>query len=154
MTVEVVASIFEGPGRPGDFGWMIDRPEWADALFVFNDNAEQFLAFRRDPGGARGCSPGGGNAVVRPYRCIDPPRAAGVPTGAHGQGYAALTAEARAVIDDAIGVIAELLGTGRYRRLVYSAADASGGLGTGIFRVGDEVRAYIVESLRHVAAAA
>ena len=35
-----------------------------------------------------------------------------------------------------------------YRRIVYSAADGSGQLGTGIFDVGDDVRAYIVERLR------
>lgn len=150
--MELVASIFEGPDRPGDFSWMIEQPEWADALFVFNDNAEQFLAFRRDPAGRAGCSAGGGNAVIRPYRCVDPPRAAGVPTGAGGRGYPSLTTEARAVIDDAVAVITELVATGRYRRLVYSAADASGRLGTGIFHVGDDVTTYIVDSLRHLVA--
>lgn len=148
--MELVASIFTGPGQAGDFGWMIEQPGWADALFVFNDNAEQFLAFRRDRSGGAGCSPGGGNAVIRPYRCVDPPRAAGIPTGAGGRGYPSLTTEARAVIDEAIGVIADLLASGRYRRVVYSAADPSGRLGTGIFRVGDDVATYIVESLRRV----
>ena len=59
----------------------------------------------------------------------------------------------RAVIDDAVAVIRELLATGRYDRVVYSAADDSGGLGTGIFDVGDDVKAYIVAQLRGLASA-
>ena len=47
-----------------------------------------------------------------------------------------LTDEARATIDAALAVIADLLATGRYDRVVYSAADESGALGTGIFVVG------------------
>ena len=89
--MELVPSRFDGRGRPGDFAWMITRPEYADALFVFNDNEEQFRAFQRDPTGGAGLSPGGGNATVRPYRGADPPRAAGIPTGQGGQGYARLT---------------------------------------------------------------
>jgi hypothetical protein len=63
---------------------MIEQPDWADALFVFNDNEEQFRAYRRDPADPRGCTRGGGNAAIRPYRCTEPPRAAGIPTGVGG----------------------------------------------------------------------
>ncbi len=146
--MELVPSRFEGRGRPGDFAWMITRPEYADALFVFNDNEEQFRAFQRDPAGGAGLSPGGGNATVRPYRGADPPRAAGIPTGQGGQGYPRLTPEAREAIDDAIQLIADLLATGAYQRVVYSAANADGDLGTGIFEVGDDVKRYIVDGLR------
>jgi hypothetical protein len=132
---------------------MISRAEYADALFVFNDNEEQFLAFRRDPHGRAGLSPGGGNATVRPYRGSDPPRAAGIPTGRGGQGYEVLTADARTVIDDALDLISELLATGRYGRVVYSAANDDGELGTGIFEVGDDVKRYIVSGLRKLAPA-
>ena len=145
--MELVGSVFTGRGRAGDFGWMIEQPEYADALFVFNDNEEQFRAYQRDRTGGAGCSRGGGNAVIRPYRCADPPRAAGVPTGAHGGGYRELTDAVRAVIDDAFAVIGELLASGRYARVFYSA-DADGGLGTGIFTVAGDVKAYIVDKLR------
>jgi hypothetical protein len=145
--MEVIGSQFAGAGRSGDFAWMIEQDEYADALFVFNDNEEQFRAYQRDRTGGAGCSRGGGNAVIRPYRCADPPRAAGVPTGAHGGGYSALTDDVRGVIDDAFAVIGELLATGRYARVFYSA-DADGGLGTGIFTVADDVKAYIVDKLR------
>ena len=152
MSITVHGSVFRGPRRDGDFGWMIEQDDYADALFVFNDNEEQFLAFVKDPGGDRGCSAGGGNAVIRPWRCADPPRAAGVPTGTlQAGGYPALTPETRAVIDDALGRIGALVATGRYRRLFYSASP-HGGLGTGIFAVGDDVREYIVSGLKGLGA--
>jgi hypothetical protein len=146
--MELVPSRFEGRDRPGDFAWMITRPEYADALFVFNDNEEQFRAFRLDPTSPAGLSPGGGNATVRPYRGAEPPRAAGVPTGRAGQGYPALTPDAREAIDDALQLIADLLATRAYRRVVYSAANDDGDLGTGIFDVGDDVKRHIVNGLR------
>ncbi|MGA7689737.1 MAG: hypothetical protein WCA29_10990 [Jiangellales bacterium] len=73
-----------------------------DALFVFNDNESQFRAYRADRAGGAGCSPGGGNAVIRPYR------------------------------------------------RVFSSADAGDPalLGTGTFRVGDDVRRSVVTRLR------
>ncbi|HSK42210.1 MAG TPA: hypothetical protein VK943_20760, partial [Arenibaculum sp.] len=111
---------------------MIELPEYADALFIFNDNEEQFRAFRDGKDG--GCAAAAGIAAIRPYRCEDPPRAAGIPTGTlAGGGYAALTPEVRRVIDDAVAHIRTLIGTGRYRRIFYSAADATSALGTGIF---------------------
>jgi hypothetical protein len=130
---------------------MLTRPEHADSLFVFNDNETQFRAFRRQPDSGPGCSPGGGNAVVRPYRCQDPPRAAGIPTGDAG-GYPRLDEHARATIDDAIDVIRDLLASGRYRRVYFSASPEDPNLlGTGIFEVGEDVRRYIVAQLRALA---
>jgi hypothetical protein len=145
--ISVVGSVFAGRGRAGDFAWMIDQPEYADALFVFNDNEGEFRAHQRHAPGARQCHAGGGNAVIRPYQCQDPPRAAGIPTG-DSQGYPRLTDTARAAIDDALAAIRALLATGRYQRVFYSAADDSGALGTGIFVVGDDVKRYIVDGLR------
>jgi hypothetical protein len=152
-TMELIGSIFQGRGQLGDFTWMITLPDYADALFVFNDNAEEFRAHQRHEPGSGRCHAGGGNAAIRPHQCRQPQRAAGVPTGAGGRGYPSLDDDARQTIDDAVAAIAALLATGDYRRLVYSAADDSGDLGTGIFVVGDDVRAYIVEQLRQVAAA-
>jgi hypothetical protein len=146
--VEIIGAVFQGPGRYGDFAWMLTEPQYDDALFVFNDNESQFRAFRRDPQAGAGCTPGGGNAVIRPYRCQVPPRAAGIPTG-DGGGYPALDDHARAVIDEAVGVLGELLAGGRYRRVFYSASPTDPELlGTGIFAVGDDVRRYVVAQLR------
>ncbi|MHC5009420.1 MAG: hypothetical protein ACYTG6_00540 [Planctomycetota bacterium] len=150
--MQVVGSIFDGAGREGDFAWMIQQERYARALFVFNDNEEQFLAYRRDPTSRSGCAPGGGNATIRPYRCQQPPRAAGIPTGAGGRGYEALTVDVQARIDEAIEVIEALLATGHYDAVVYSS-DGHGGLGTGIFRVAEGVKAYIVERLEGLAEA-
>jgi hypothetical protein len=145
--MELVPSTFAGRGCAGDFAWMIEQPEYADALFVFNDNEGEFRAHQRHAPGARRCHAGGGNAVVRPYQCQDPPRAAGIPTGDRG-GYPRLTDDARAAIDDALAAITTLLAAGGYERVIYSAADDSGALGTGIFDVGDDVKRYIVSGLR------
>ena len=82
-----------------------------------------------------------------PYQCDDPPRAAGIPTGDAG-GYPRLTDGARAAVDDAVAAIRSLVASGRYQRVIYSAADDSGALGTGIFVVGDDVKRYIVDGLR------
>ena len=40
---------------------------------------------------------------------------------------------------------------GRYGRIVYSAENAAGDLGTGIFQVSGDVKRYIVEGLRRLA---
>jgi hypothetical protein len=130
---------------------MINRPEYADALFIFNDNEQQFRAHRGHAPGSGQCHAGGGNAVVRPYQCRLPQRAAGIPTGSQG-GYPGLDDHVRAVIDEALDAIAELGSTGEFARIIYSAADEGGELGTGIFTVGADVRAYIVHGLRRVAA--
>jgi hypothetical protein len=149
--MQITGAVFAGPRQAGDFAWMLTQAEYDDALFVFNDNESQFRAYRNDPTGGAGCSRGGGNAVIRPYRCQQPPRAAGVPTG-DGGGYARLDGHARTVIDEAIGVIAELLTTGRYRRVFYSVDPHHPDLlGTGIFQVGDDVRRYVVAQLRALA---
>jgi hypothetical protein len=150
--MELIGSVFAGGGKPGDFTWMITQPEYADALFIFNDNQEEFRAHQRHAPGSGRCHRGGGNAAVRPFQCQEPQRAAGIPTGASGQGYQRLDDDVRAVIDEALAAVHALLDTNRYSRVIYSAADRSGDLGTGIFSVGDDVRAYIVEGLRRVVA--
>jgi hypothetical protein len=152
-TMEVIGVAFDGPGRHGDFAWMLQSGEYDDALFVFNDNEAQFRAFREDPHGGPGCRPGGGNTVIRPFRCQDPPRAAGIPTG-DGGGYPRLDDHARAVIDEALEVVRDLVATGRYRRVFHSASsDDPDLLGTGIFEVGEDVRRYVVQRLRGLAEA-
>jgi hypothetical protein len=127
---------------------MIRQPEHVDALFVFNDNEEEFRAHQHHAPDSHGCGPGGGNAAVRPYQCDDPPRAAGSPTGSHGAGYARLDAQVRLVLDDALGRVATMVATGRFTRLYYSVGDDPDDLGTGIFTVGPDVRRYIVAGLR------
>lgn len=145
--MELIGVKFKRPGEYGDFRWMIGRDEYADSLFVFNDNEEQFRLHRRVPHPPEACAPGGGNAVIRPYQCRVPPRAAGIPTGAGGRGYVEVSEHVKKVLDTAVEDIGQLLETGHYKRVFYSS-DGAGGLGTGIFSVAKEVKAYVVEVLR------
>ena len=142
--MQVIKSRFSGPGQDGDFSWMIDRPEYARSLFIFNDNEMQFIAFHT--GHAAGFTAGGGNAAIRPYQGHSPIRAAGIPTG-EKSGYQHLDLNVRALVDDAMAHIQRLLKSGNYDEVIFSYDAANDSLGTGIFVVGDEVKSYIYQSL-------
>ncbi len=150
MSVQVIGLVFSGVKKEGDFNWMAQQIQYADALFVFNDNAEQFLHHRAAPTDTSGpgCTPGGGNAIIRPLQCQTPPRAAGIPTGSHGRGFDTLDTTAKELIDQAIASIEQVVRQYGYKRIFYSAQDASGILGTGIFRVGHDVKQYITDRLK------
>jgi hypothetical protein len=145
MTIKVVRSTYRGFGVLGDYLWMIDQPEFARALFIFNDNEEQFDAYVA--GEASGFTAGGGNAAIRPLRKHLPPRAAGVPTGKHGRGYSALDATTKKKIDEALAIVESLLKTGNYDQIVVSTSKDGDTIGTGIFEVAREVRDYIYQRL-------
>jgi hypothetical protein len=142
--MQVIKSRFLGPGQDGDFSWMIDRPEYARSLFIFNDNEMQFIAFHT--GHAAGFTAGGGNAAIRPYQGHSPIRAAGIPTG-EKSGYQHLDLNVRALVDDAMAHIQRLLTSGNYDEVIFSYDAENDTLGTGIFHVADEVKSYIYQSL-------
>ena len=146
FTFQAIPSIYVGGGRDGDFSWMEKRPEHADTLFIFNDNEEQFLAFVR--GETLGFAAGGGNAAIRPLRGEDPPRAAGVPTGRDRRGYQNLDGPTKAVINQSLTVIQELVNTGRYKRLIFSKDKELDTLGTELYGPVDEVKQYIYDQLK------
>jgi hypothetical protein len=102
--MRVIGFVFSGRGQDGDFSWMIEQDRYKDALFIFNDNEGQYKEHRDNPGDLTGpgCQPGGGNAVIRPYQCSTPPRAAGIPTGPN---YDHVTPDVKHTIDDAIAAI-------------------------------------------------
>ena len=145
MRIDVIRSIFNGAGILGDYVWMSSRPEFARALFIFNDNEEQFNAFVE--GEWSGFVAGGGNAAIRPLRELVPPRAAGIPTGKNGLGYSVLDASTKTKIDEALAVIDALLETGNYDQVVIPSSEEGNTLGTGIFEVARDVRDYIYERL-------
>lgn len=141
---QLVPSSYDGPNKVGDFAWMIKRPEYSDALFIFNDNEEAFTKVS--------CKKGQGNAVIRPYQCEKPPRSTGISTGNYipgvvNAGYSSLTPSAKKMIDNGIQKLRDILAAGSYKRVFYSA-NKKGELGTGIFRVGDDVKKYIVSELK------
>ncbi len=151
FTFQAIPSIYVGGDRDGDFSWMEKRPEHADTLFIFNDNEEQFLAFVR--GDRSGFSGGGGNAAVRPLRGEDPPRAAGVPTGratagSKNPGYQDLDGPTKAVINQSLAVIQELVNTRRYKRLIFSKDKHRETLGVYIYGPEYEVKQYIYDQLK------
>jgi len=141
--VKVRGSVFTKPHADGDFLWMIESNRYPNALYVFNDNADDHFSGRQ----------GGGNAVVRPFnkhgQKPKPAKSAGVCTGAFGIGFQSLSPDVKKIIDRDIAEIRELLATGNYDLLIYSATkEAPDLLGTGIFQVGSDVRSYIVKQLR------
>jgi hypothetical protein len=142
--MKVTKSQFTGSNCVGDFSWMIDRPEYARSLFIFNDNEMQFIAFHT--GHEAGFTAGGGNAAIRPYQGHSPIRAAGIPTG-EKSGYQHLDLNVRALVDDAMAHIQRLLASGNYDEVIFSYDAANDTLGTGIFLVADEVKSYIFQSI-------
>jgi hypothetical protein len=68
-----------------------------------------------------------------------------VPTG---PGYDRLTSHVKTVIEEAVATVGRVARQHGYRRVIYSAANPQGDLGTGIFQVGEDVKRYIVEQLR------
>ena len=142
--MKIRKSVFQRSGVDGDFRWMIQQPEFARSLFVFNDNASQFNAFHE--GKPSGLSAGGGNAIIRPYQGSKPQRAAGVPTGDHG-GYSELSPEIKQTIDRAIKYIKELLNSGDYDEVVISYDPMFDTIGAGIFNPHPSVKKYIYEVL-------
>lgn len=144
----VVPVTFEGPDRFGDFFWMGRQPEFAHTLFVFNDNEEQFTAFER--GEPSGVAAGGGNAGIRPWRGDTPPRAAGIPTGRQGQGYPHLDGPVFAILERAVGVVHDLVDSGRYDTLVFSGDPTREMLGVSIFRPHPDVCRTVYRALMAV----
>ena len=146
VTIQLIKTSFNGSNRHGDFAWMIDQPEFARTLFVFNDNETQFYEHQSKIGNVHRCEAGGGNAVIRPYQCLQTPRATGIPTGRNG-GYQSLSAESKQAIDAAVQHVDSLLGTGRYDSLAISWNERTHTLGTGIFDVDQSVLDYIVQQV-------
>jgi hypothetical protein len=147
MNIRKVKSVYSDTGVEGDFGWMIQQEKYARSLFIFNDNETQFNAFHANE--PSGLSVGGGNAVIRPFQGGAYPRAAGIPTG-DGVGYQALDANVKEVIDQAIGYIKQLLGSGNYEEIVFSTDQEGETLGTGIYEVDRAVLDYIFQKLMEI----
>lgn len=139
--IKVIPSTYKKKGVMGDFTWMVKQPEYNDVLFIFNDDIEHF--------NSRSCKAEKGSAAMRPYRCTNPPRAEGIPTGIRGggkgYGYSTLTVEVKKDIDRSFDIIRTLLRTGKYKRVMYSGTKKD--IGSGIFKIGKDVREYIIGQL-------
>ena len=144
MEIRKRKSVFQVGGCDGDFGWMIEKPEFARSLFIFNDNETQFEDFHH--GRPSGLSEGGGNAIIRPFQGTKPQRAAGIPTGVC-RGYSELSPQVCQTIDRAIQYIRELLQSGDYEEVVFSYDSEDDTLGTGMFKPHESVKKYIYDCL-------
>ena len=145
IKAKVVPSLYCGKGKWGDWEWMNDNPAWAHTLFVFNDNEEQFNAYLA--GTEFGYSAGAGNALARPWRRLNPPKSAGVPTGKKGIGYQHFDAETKEKIDQSLTVIYDLLKSFYYEYLVFSTDKTEKTIGTSTYEVDEQVLQYIFDRL-------
>jgi hypothetical protein len=151
--VKVIKSKFDGANKEGDFAWMIEQPQYARTLFIFNDNEGEFYAHFK--GGNHTCSKGGGNAGIRPYQCKPHEQATGIPTGSylearHSKGYKTLDEHVKKVLADAFAQLESLLKTGRFDSVAFSWNDETK-LGGYIFNADQAVRDYIVENIFAIA---
>lgn len=145
--VTIHCSVYKKRGRMGDMNWMIEQKRFDDCLFIFNENEEAFKS-KLDVAGF-------GNACIRPWRWTTPPRAAGIPTGAKGGGYQSLDAKvykltAKQMIDRAVRTIKKIVRANTHILRIFYSGDKKGNLGCGVFRFGEDVNHYIVESLKQL----
>lgn len=141
--LKLTLSQFKVPHKKGDFTWMIEQPKYKNSLFIYNDNEESFLSKTNKAGG--------GNAAIRPYSKLIPPRAAGIPTGSlKNHGYIKLTSKVRKIIDSSIENIISIIEEYPHINQIICSSDSYGNLGTGIFNVGEDVKTYILTQLRTV----
>lgn len=152
MSLNVFGCIFTKGGIIGDFGWMIQQPEYKNCLFIFNDNIEDFP--KSSP---NHCSSGGGNAVIRPYQCKPIPQASGIPTGSLslGGGFTSMSTivdghSVQYYINEGLSNIRNILYNHKYDAIFYSAGDSKGTLGHGIFALGNDVINYITMEIHQL----
>jgi len=142
--MEIIANVYTGMQKEGDFHWMIKQDEYSDILFIFNDNEE--LHFTN-------CK-GAGNAVIRKYnkhnKNLSIPRSAGIPTGTlDNGGYEELDDNVKYWVDLSIKEIKEIIKKYNYKKICYSA-EKDGILGTGIFSVDKNVLIYITNKIKEL----
>lgn len=142
---KAMPTFYRGNGKFGDWPWMKDQSVFAHSLFVINDNEEQIDAYLAEA--EFGYSAGAGNAVARPWRRLNPPKSAGVPTGKNGIGYQHFDAETKEKIDQSLTVIYDLLKTFYYEYLVFSTDKTGKTLGTSTYEMDEQVLQYIFERL-------
>ncbi len=138
--IEVIGTKFTSPNKYGDFYWMSSQNEYANSLYIFNDNEEHHNT----------CMIGGGNAIMRQfnkYSKLNQPMSAGIPTGTlEDGGYSQFTPRVKKIIDDAIDEIIELIKIHNYST-IYFSSELNGLLGTGIFTVNLKVITYITNCI-------
>ena len=142
--MEIIANVYKGREREGDFYWMIKQDEYRDVLFIFNDNEEYHYTNRR----------GAGNAIIRKYNRFNQklprPRSVGIPTGTlEDGGYQELNEHVIKQVETSIQEIKDVVKKYGYKKICYSA-EKDGILGTGLFSVDKSVLTYITEKIKEL----
>lgn len=134
--IQITGIKFVKPNQYGDFNWMCKQEEFANSLFIFNDNTEFHNTNRT----------GAGNAIMRKYNKysnLPVPLSAGIPTGSlQFGGFDEFNKNVKQIIDNSINEIIELIQHFNYDHLYYSA-ELTGEIGTSIFEVDKKVIKYI-----------
>jgi hypothetical protein len=145
MDILVTGTIFNKIDTYGDFYHMIQSEKYKDSIFIFNDNEESYhtKSFQR----------GAGNACIRKFNKYNPqysenPMAVGIPTGTiNNGGYEILNESNSTIINNCINQIIKIIHKHNKRRLFYSAQNMSGILGSGIFKINENVLQYITHKI-------
>jgi len=144
IDVQIIGTIFSGIGNYGDFDKMIKSGKHNDAIFIYNDNEEEYYN--------KSSRKGAGNAIIRKYnqfsKYSDNPMSVGIPTGTlEFGGYTNLNDENKIIIDDCILNLIKIIKTYKKTKIFYSAKNHTGILGTGIFKVSEDVLKYITNQI-------
>lgn len=151
--IKLTPTVFTSLNQVGDFNWMLRDVQWKNTLFIFNDNVSQSDLFLSQASNnnidtlSSACTPGKGNGIIRPFQCVTPPRAIGIPTG---PGFKNLDSNTKTLIDKSIIYLGKMLLTGNYDEVIYSAQDLKNPmvLGHGTFIVPNDVLQYIPAEIK------
>jgi hypothetical protein len=137
---------FTKRNQHGDFEYMIEQPEYADSLFLIQENVVDSLTSD---------NPGAGTACLRPYtyRLVSDktrPRAAAIPTGwnVDSGGFTELSKAVKSTIHVCMQRIRLLLQKYDYKSVVFSCdKDDTTKIGQGIFEIAKDVLTYISDQI-------
>jgi hypothetical protein len=129
-------------GKKGDFSYMINEKTNVKRLYIYNENVTQWASLDLNPGG--------GNAILRPYRYDHQinngkwPRSIGIPTG---PAWNTLNDGNKIIINKAFLNIEKILKEDHYEEIWWSA-NKDKSLGYSIFQPCDDVRNYILDKMK------
>lgn len=154
--IEIVPIVYFPTDITTDFSWMVQQSQYAATLFIYNDNEINFNNFLKTPvseliSGRAKYRQGGGNAkAIRPYQYMYPIRAMGIPLGkipGNGNGYKSLGEKEKKIINKSLELVKDLLSTGLYDTIVYSAGPDGRKIGSSIFTLPEEIIDYVTEKI-------
>lgn len=149
--VELIPIVSYRNQSANDFLNIINQPEFDNALFLFDEDQEDFIKY------AKFLQSKNMNRLIcksfssdlRDYRCLDLPKAAGIPVGVNGVGYTNIF-QAIPYIQAAIDYIRELLNTEKYSSIVYLSKDDGRTFSTYPMRQSHDIIEFITGSIEEL----